>query len=64
MDSSDQGIRKRQVVTLRYFDILGVLRITVLFYVLYVKLRQGTAKFQRITRNPYINTEKGEGVGT
>ena len=44
MFSSNQGIRKRQVVTLRYFDILGVLCITVLLYVLYVKLRQGTAK--------------------
>ena len=44
MVSSDQGIRKRQVVTLRHFDTLGVLRISVFFYVLYIKLRQGTAK--------------------
>ena len=56
MVSSDQGIRKRQVVTLRHFDTLGVLRISVLFYVLYVKLRQGTAKvnnsFQQLGFDP------------
>ena len=44
MVSSDRGPRKRQVVTLRLFDLLGVLRISVLLYVLYIKLRRGAAK--------------------
>ena len=48
MLSRGQGFRKRQVVTLWLFDLYGVLCISVLLYVLYVKLRQGTAKLHAL----------------